>query len=262
VSHPEDELLADVALGIDELAPETRQHLEHCDECARTVAELRRTVSLVAGSAAAIPTPDAWEAPPPRVWQRIATATAADTMPDTTPDTMPDTMRGRPAAKSDSPVVPLTAYRAGQPSARPRRVWPWAAGMAAAGLAVGLLTGRSFWDGSAPPTATVAQVQLGTLDTQQRLGEAALVRTDSGVNLQIATSTALDPGDGYLEVWLINSDGKRMVSVGVLDAESGIFPVSQTLLDQGYVIVDISREPFDDQPAHSGDSLVRGTLPA
>ena len=89
-----------------------------------------------------------------------------------------------------------------------------------------------------------------------------MVRTDSGVTLEVATTSALDAGNGYLEVWLINRDGKRMVSIGLLDAERGLFPISQDLLDQGYVVVDISREPFDDQPEHSGDSLVRGTLPA
>jgi hypothetical protein len=39
-----------------------------------------------------------------------------------------------------------------------------------------------------------------------------------------------------------------------------VLPVSQQLIDEGYVIVDISREPFDDQPAHSGQTLVRGEL--
>ncbi|GAA6527491.1 hypothetical protein IDVR_32890 [Intrasporangium sp. DVR] len=111
-------------------------------------------------------------------------------------------------------------------------------------------------------TTTVAQAELDTLDTRERLGEAAVVRTDSGIDLRVATTTTLDPGDGYLEVWLINRDGKRMVSVGVLDAGAGTFPISQSLLDQGYLVVDISREPFDEEPEHSGDSLVRGTLPA
>jgi anti-sigma-K factor RskA len=69
-------------------------------------------------------------------------------------------------------------------------------------------------------------------------------------------------GTGFLEVWLINTDLKRMVSVGVLPNGSNAqeFPITSTLLEQGYVIVDISREPFDDRPQHSGDSLLRGTL--
>ena len=29
------------------------------------------------------------------------------------------------------------------------------------------------------------------------------------------STTPIDPGNGYLEVWLINKDLKRMVSVGV-----------------------------------------------
>ena len=62
-------------------------------------------------------------------------------------------------------------------------------------------------------------------------------------------------------MWLINTDGTRMVSLGVLgDDDRGTFPVPQTLLDRGYRIVDISRERFDDDPAHSGDSVMRGTL--
>jgi len=32
------------------------------------------------------------------------------------------------------------------------------------------------------------------------------------------------------------------------------------MLDEGYRIVDISREQFDDDSTHSGDSLVRGEL--
>ena len=69
-------------------------------------------------------------------------------------------------------------------------------------------------------------------------------------------------GDGYLEVWLINRDLKRMVSVGVLPdgSRTGTYRVSEQLIGHGYVIVDISREAFDAQPQHSGDSVVRGTL--
>jgi anti-sigma-K factor RskA len=131
----------------------------------------------------------------------------------------------------------------------------------AASLVVGLLVGRAIW--SPDTDGKVAQVALSTLDTRQRGGEATLVRAADGLDLNVATARPLDAGDGYLEVWLINADGKRMVSIGVLQpGESGTFPVTQALIDQGYVIVDISKEQFDDKPAHSGDSLLRGRLPA
>lgn len=53
-----------------------------------------------------------------------------------------------------------------------------------------------------------------------------------------------------------------MVSVGVLPTaeDPRQFPVSSALIDQGFTVVDISRESFDNDPAHSGDSLVRGKL--
>jgi hypothetical protein len=242
MSHPDDEQLADAALGIDELTPGVHQHLDRCQECARTTAELRRTAVLLAGadSAAVLRAHGEWESPPPRVWDRIATAVAGDV-----------------------PGVGQIGRRGvDQPTRQRGRAWPWVVGLAAAGLVAGLLTGRAVWDEAVPSARPIAQAELDTLDTQQRLGEATVVRTDSGVQLEVATTSALDQGDGYLEVWLINSDGKRMVSIGVLDAKTGQFPISQDLLDQGYVVVDISREGFDDRPEHSGDSLLRGTLPA
>ena len=134
----------------------------------------------------------------------------------------------------------------------------------AASLVVGLLAGRAIWSpDNGGQVAQVAQVPLSTLDTKQSEGEATLVRAADGLDLHVVTARPLDAGNGYLEVWLINADGKRMVSVGVLQpGESGTFPVTQDLIDEGYVIVDISKEQFDDKPAHSGDSLLRGQLPA
>jgi anti-sigma-K factor RskA len=65
-------------------------------------------------------------------------------------------------------------------------------------------------------------------------------------------------------VWLINSDGKRMYSLGVLPATgSGTYPLPGLLGDglEGFTIVDVSIEPYDGNPEHSRDSQVRGTLP-
>ncbi len=53
-----------------------------------------------------------------------------------------------------------------------------------------------------------------------------------------------------------------MVSVGCCSRASRAPSGHSGIIDQGYVIVDISKEQFDDKPAHSGDSLLRGQLPA
>jgi hypothetical protein len=269
VSHPNDDELADLALG-EPAAADVSAHVAQCAACASAVSDLRRTVRLVAD-----PGPYAgWQAPDDAVWARIAdqldtaependgaveddthrygAATASPPEALQAPDA-PDASEAAPAA----PPAPVVRLERG---AR-RRTAAWAAALVAASLVVGLLTGRAIWGSTGG--GQVSQVALATLDTRRTEGEARLVRAASGLDLQVTTDTPLDAGNGYLEVWLINADGKRMVSVGVLrPGEPGSFPVTQALIDQGYVVVDISKEQFDDKPAHSGDSLLRGQLPA
>jgi hypothetical protein len=248
MSHPDDELLADLALGADlEVSPEAREHVSGCPVCQSTVQDLRRTLALAA-HAESVP---AWSSPPQQVWSRIEEAIGAQ------PAAGPASEA--PDQAAPAPVTTLESRRTPRSS---RRVLPWAAGMAAAGLAVGLLGGRALWHDTSPaPATTIAQAQLDTLDTKQPRGEASVVRSGGGINLKISTTAPLEAGNGFLEVWLINKDGKRMVSIGVLrSGEAELLPITQALIDQGYVIVDVSREAFDDKPQHSGDSLVRGTL--
>ncbi len=256
--HPDDETLAAVALGEETgLGEDQLEHVRSCAQCSATVASVRQTTQLVRSTSRSQPL----VAPPAHVWSRIE---AALDEPTSRPAEPPVGVIPPPPPES-SPSASASVHSIQDAAARRTRRLPlgWAAGLAAAGLAIGLLTGRALWqEPTPPPAATIASAELDTLDTQQRLGEAALLRTDRGVDLRVST-TPLDPGDGYLEVWLINTDGKRMVSVGVLRGDAPeTFPVSQALIDEGYVVVDISREGFDDRPEHSGDSVARGTLPA
>ena len=329
MSHPDDEILVDLAInGADaaDAPSSSRDHVASCSVCSSTVADLRRTLSFVSTSAADA----AWVAPPPSVWERIsaqidgpsAAASVAGIGPtaaDLPAHPQPDRAKSERAkserakserakserakserakserakserAKSDHAQSDHTEpdHEVAQPLSlerrrdrrerdadrRPRLVGA-AAGIAAAGLVVGLLTGRALWNGpaAAPPAATattttattLSQVALNTLDTTdpKQLGEAAVVRTASGYELSIDTTSPVDAGDGYLEVWLINRDLKRMVSIGVLRGSGAAsFPISQNLIDQGYVVVDISRQQFIESNAHSGDSVMRGQLPA
>ncbi len=72
----------------------------------------------------------------------------------------------------------------------------------------------------------------------------------------------LEPADGHFEVWLIRSGSStQMVSLGILPAgDVAHFTVPSTLLADGYTLVDVSDEPDDGEPAHSGDSVLRGDL--
>ena len=66
--------------------------------------------------------------------------------------------------------------------------------------------------------------------------------------------------DDYREVWLIRNDGAALISVGMLEGSSGSFPIPEGVDLAEYDLVDISFEPIDGNPAHSGDSIVRGQL--
>jgi hypothetical protein len=66
--------------------------------------------------------------------------------------------------------------------------------------------------------------------------------------------------DGFRGVWVGSTDLTRMVSLGVLDNESGVFALPDGIDLAQYPVVDISDQPYNGDPAHSDDSIARGTL--
>ncbi|MBK8445985.1 MAG: anti-sigma factor [Micropruina sp.] len=231
--HPNDEVLVAIALG-DEVAQGDAEHVRGCAECGATVTELAGLIARVPAAGDI----DLVE-PPAEVWTRIAAEVAQ-----------------QPGEVSSVAQPDLPAAADGRWSRR-----AWLLGAAAAGVAVGVAGAQLLPRLAQPQPTVLMRTSLDTLDTQQPGGQATLIA--QGQSLQLALNvTPLDPGGGFLEVWLINIDLKRMVSIGVLPAgvtQQG-FAVSGDLVDAGYRIVDISRELLDDRPEHSGDSLLRGTL--
>jgi hypothetical protein len=252
MTHIDDELLVDLALG-DPADDLTAAHLASCAECRDSLDAISHTVAVTRSTDAELLVPA-----PPSVWAAIESTLDADEAAASTPGTAPD----------PGPADAL-AIRRGR--ARRGRSLPgsgWLAAAAVAGIALGsagtaLITSATEPGPTPTPTvAMVAEAHLDTLDTKKDLGTAEVVRSASAISLSVTTHDLKADG-GYLEVWLINRDGERMVSVGVLPGTGTMtFPISQALIDRGYVIVDISREAYDKNPAHSGDSLVRGTLKA
>ncbi|MFQ6171689.1 anti-sigma factor [Oryzobacter sp. R7] len=241
MSHPDADLLAGLALG-EPVADEVRAHVAGCLPCRAEVEALAEAAGLLR-----TPVPEL-VAPPPDLRGRVLTAALAEPLPEVAAP-LPAFGR-RPSSK-----------RSG--SARGRFGAGWLVAAAAAGVLVGGL-GVTALDREPPASDPVvlARADLATLDSGTTAGSADLVRKGSSTDLAVHAE-ALGAGDGYLEVWLINRDLARMVSIGVLEPgrSEQSFAVPAELVEQGYVIVDISREPFDDDARHSGDSLARGTLP-
>ena len=274
--HLADERLVDLALHDVALTHE-RDHLATCDVCRDALASLSRTVDLTReASSVELVTPG------PELWSRIAgelddagtgdPTGAADQVPVPAalrPGVTPDVavLPPAPTETSASPevVVPLRRAEGRRGSGRGRPGLGWLAAACAAGVllgAGGIVVADRLQEPAVDPSRTVATAELDTLDTAQRLGTATVSERADAVTLEVSARDLRPAAGGYVEVWLINRDLQRMVSVGVLDegVADQTFPISRRLLDEGYVIVDLSREQFDDKPQHSGDSLVRGSL--
>jgi anti-sigma-K factor RskA len=79
----------------------------------------------------------------------------------------------------------------------------------------------------------------------------------------VVDTTGLPPADGFYEVWLLDLEQGRMVALGALDDTGrGRLTVPEGVRLGDYPEVDVSLEPDDGDPAHSGDSVLRGPLPA
>lgn len=236
--HPDDEVLAAIALG-EEVTADEAAHAAGCAHCATTVAGLRETLALARSSAHV-----ELRQPPDSLWAAIAAETA-----------VPAASLAGPEAASPTALEPTPPAPQGRPQVA------WLIGAAAAGVALGVLGTQAITALQPRAVEIVATAPLETLDTGRPGGDANLVDARGNLALRLQVEP-LDAGDGLLEVWLINTDLTRMVSVGILPnaATTGTFAVTSGLVEQGYRIVDISREPLDNRPEHSGDSLLRGTL--
>ena len=67
------------------------------------------------------------------------------------------------------------------------------------------------------------------------------------------------PSEEPVELWLIKPDLSDMVSLGLVQAD-GTFAVPDGFDVSEYSVVDLSIEPNDGDPTHSGRSILRGQL--
>jgi anti-sigma-K factor RskA len=224
------------------------------------------------------------EEPPPAVWAAIAAAvdapstgaagplpplatnptkpSAAPAGPRAVPPPTPTPPEPRPAAgertappasPEPSPAVPL---RRGGRRLVPAR-WRLAA---AAAVVLVVAAGAVAVAGQDSGPDVLASAVLEPLVDATGPGEAELVSSDGTTRLDLSLSAAgLPDPDGYYEVWLIDRDVRGMVSLGPV-RDDGTYDVPADVDVTQFPIVDVSAEPADGNPTHSGSSVLRGTL--
>ncbi|HQY32896.1 anti-sigma factor [Actinotalea sp.] len=253
--HVEPEDLALVALGETLASPADREHLAVCDVCAAEVGALSAAVAVGRSGGG-----DPLVAPPPAVWDRVREELR---LPDSL---VPDGVTRVPPTAADqqvpepAPVVPLARTRRRSAA---RSTMPWIASAAAAGVIIGGVGGAWLMGRDTGPGATVlAQATLDPLPGWEASGQAHVEELPDGSRSLVVTLDGPAADGSFHEVWLIDRDVTRLVSLGILVGDSGQFTVPPGLDLDDFAVVDVSDEPMDGDPSHSGDSIIRGVLGA
>lgn len=243
MSHLDPEQIALLALGEPVASEAERAHIAECSTCAEELAALTRAVAVGRSTS----TDAGLETPPPAVWDRIAAETGIGT-PDTSAIIEP-----APATRA-SRSAPARLQRRGR-----RRGGMWAlAASAALILTVGGVWAATSLTGRVDPIATAA---LGAFPAHPDAdGSAAVTERSDGSRSLTVTLDTPTPADHYREVWLIRNDGGALISLGVIDGPEATLTIPNGLDLREYGLVDVSVEPLNGDPAHSGDSIVRGPL--
>ena len=257
--HCQPEQLALAALH-EPLPDDDAAHLASCADCRSEVRSLQRSVDAVAVpefAAPALPVP-----PPASVWAGIAAATGVTAAP-----------RAEALAAADEPppvtVVPSAPFPVTPPedppagaavlpfrSRRPRLLMVAAAAVAGAVVGAGAVAVLTRGDDG----ESVTTVALDRLGDEPASGRAeVVVRADGSRALQVDLD-APDLDGEYYEIWLIEPDVVDMVPLGVVRPGAQTFEVPAGLDLGEYPIVDVSVEPLDGDPTHSGYSVARGQL--
>ena len=252
--HVNAELLAGHALGQpDQLDADQLDHVAGCPQCRAELSQLSRIAKLSQRE----PDPALGQIPLDAVWRGIRDELS-----------LSESVGGQQTlASSPTPLAEpvLPARDVGKKSPPPvRRKSRVLVGLAAAiGVIVGIGTTAIVNRIQADDAQVLSSTALVALPGHTGEGTAQLIRERDTTELRINVEGA-PPQQEFREVWLINTDGKQMYSLGVLPtAGTGSYPLPARLANslEGFNIVDVSIEPYDGNVEHSSNSQVRGTLP-
>lgn len=190
------------------------------------------------------------DSPPDDLWAGIESRVAAGP-----PVTVVDEPSSAAAPASTGHVVALAGRR------RTPRL-PYLLGAAAAVIAavIGLLAfvNRDDVDVTALDAVALTNQGLAPEGSASRARATLVEDADGRFALDVDVS-GLPATDGFLELWIIDTDVKGMYSLGPLHG-SGRYELPEHVDPAKFPIVDVSIEPADGVPQHSGKSILRGQL--
>ena len=271
MQHSTPEQLALAALR-EPLPDADAAHLASCGQCRAEVASLQRAVDALAVPELAAP--GASVAPPMRVWESIAAATGVTAAPRPELVATSGSVSASPVAGPSFSVAPPVAEPPAETPSATGNVLPFrarrrplllVAAAAVAGAAIGagavaVLRDVTPAPDGGPTASPVVAVDLDPLAESDASGRASVIERPDGTRVLEVELQADDLDDRYYEVWLIDEAVEDMVPVGVARAGTVSFELPVGLDLGRFPIVDVSVEPLDGDPTHSGVSVARGVL--
>lgn len=240
--HDTDELVVRAALG-EPLSEDERALIEDDDHLRAEVASFREVVDL----ARAAPEEVADSSTLDHLWAGIAAEAFGDRA--ATPDPAPPVAPAQDTDAADDNVVAL----------RPRTpLWAGLAVAAAAAAVVALVAVGPWSSGGAPQPVAAADLQpFG--DAEVDPVDAQFVAAGDVRELRLDLSGLPSPDGAFYEVWLLDLDEGRLVSLGPVRPD-GTYVLPEGASPDDWPAVDVSVEPHDGDPDHSGASVLRGPV--
>ena len=130
--------------------------------------------------------------------------------------------------------------------------------VAAAAVAVVALVTVGPLAGDDPRPVAAADLQpFGDADVDAVEGDFVLADGSARLRLDLSSLPAAE--DAFYEVWLLDAEQGRLVSLGPVRDDNTYALPAGTPVD-AFPLVDVSVEPLDGDPTHSGDSVLRGPV--
>lgn len=262
MTHSDPDVLAMMATGDPDVPAVDVEHVAQCDDCARDLRAFRRIVDIARSGSPA----DSLDTPAPSVWEGIAATlglgagTAGSSLPAPSPAGRAPGTDATTAAGAHGSVpsaIPIGSGRRGR-----RTGWRWLAGAAAAAIVIAIVIALVVPRNTA---TLLAEARLDALPEWRGASGSAILEQRPDGERDIVVTLDLEASDlpsrsGYREVWLLSEDLSRLISLGTMASGEHVFALPAEVDLADFPIVDVSLEPVDGDPLHSGDSIVRGTL--
>ena len=205
-----------------------------------------------------------------RVEDLLRSVTPEDTEREAPPADLWDAIRAdagfgatdQPDAEAGDVIDLQQARRARRP-----RILAIVAAAAAVAILAGVVVSRTGDDTDVELAAASLAYDPAAFDPlgAGAAADVSLIQEDGSFRIRIDDADLPETDEGDLELWLIQPDADGnvadLISLGTIDvADPGEFAVPSTHDPAEFFVVDISVEPRDGDPTHSGRSILRGPL--